>query len=518
MGLFIYSLKINMSSKLYALIVAAILLAAPYLAPSLFPLAWIAFVPLFWAITQAETLRRAILYGWVTGTVAHLIGFHWLVYTINVFGGFPYPISSLVFLLYAILQGAQMAIFAVLVRRFGFGPLQILPAIFWVALEFWFPLLFPWYLANSQVSFSLFIQTADLVGPYGASFLLMWFNAAAFRVVYPGDEARRSHLPALGYCAVIVVASLIYGYQRLGAVGQEIAAAPKLPVAAVQGNIDIDLKWNPALVKQNLEKHKKITSQVDAVALVIWPESAVELWLPDQLQYLPEDLMPPLKSERSHFVFGAKSFRGQPGTANFMAFNTAFFTNAAGRISSRYHKQVLLAFGEYLPFAKVLSLLPAIPFADGFTAGNGPVAFEMPGGIRIGSLICYEDLMPDLSRNFVKATGANLLVNITNDAWYGKSVGPWQHARLAQSRAIETRRSLLRVTNTGVTSLVNAKGELVQSLPMFVPEVLKADVDILEGETYYVRYGDWFAWIMTIITLWLMMNVLRRRLTANYSQ
>jgi apolipoprotein N-acyltransferase len=142
----------------------------------------------------------------------------------------------------------------------------------------------------------------------------------------------------------------------------------------------------------------------------------------------------------------------------------------------------------------------------------------MPGGIRIGSLICYEDLMPDLSRNFVKATGANLLVNITNDAWYGKSVGPWQHARLAQSRAIETRRSLLRVTNTGVTSLVNAKGELVQSLPMFVPEVLKADVDILEGETYYVRYGDWFAWIMTIITLWLMMNVLRRRLTANYSQ
>jgi apolipoprotein N-acyltransferase len=110
------------------------------------------------------------------------------------------------------------------------------------------------------------------------------------------------------------------------------------------------------------------------------------------------------------------------------------------------------------------------------------------------------------------------LVNITNDAWYGKSVGPWQHARLAQSRAIETRRSLLRVTNTGVTSLVNAKGELVESLPMFVPEVLKADVDILEGETYYVRYGDWFAWIMTIITLWLMMNVLRRRLTANYSQ
>jgi apolipoprotein N-acyltransferase len=503
-----------MSSKFAALALAAVLLAAPYLAPSLFPLAWLAFVPLFWVIGRAETSRRAVLYGWLMGILAHLIGFHWLVYTINVFGGFPYPISSVVFLLYAILQGVQMAIFAYLVRRFGFGPLQVLPAIFWVALEFWFPLLFPWYLANSQVSFSLFIQTADLVGPYGASFLLMWFNAAAYRIAYPGKAARWSRLPALGYCIMVALVSLIYGYQRLGAVGKEIAAARKLPVAAVQGNIDIDLKWNPSLVKKNLEKHKNLTRDLDGVPLVIWPESAVEVWLPDQLQYLPDDLMPPL-SEQSHFIFGAKSFRGKPGTANFMAFNTAFFTDAAGRVLGRYHKQVLLAFGEYLPFAKLLSLLPAMPFADGFTAGNGPVAFEMPGGIRIGALICYEDLMPDLSRNFVKETGANLLVNLTNDAWYGKSVGPWQHARLAQSRAIETRRSLLRVTNTGVTSLINAKGELVESLPMFVPEVLKAEVDILEGETYYVRYGDWFAWGMTVITLALVVNLLRRYLVAH---
>lgn len=509
MGLFIYSSKVNMSSKSLVLLLSAILLAAPYLAPSLFPLAWISFVPLFWVIDKAETWRRAVLYGWLMGTVAHLLGFHWLVYTINVFGGFPYPISSLVFLLYAILQGLQMAIFAFLVRRFGFGPLQVLPAVFWVALEFWFPLLFPWYFANSQVAFSLFIQTADLVGPYGTSFLLMWFSAAGYRIIYPGNEARRSHLSALVCCVAMAILSLIYGYQRLGAVEEEIAAARKLPVAAVQGNIDIDLKWNPSLVKQNLQKHKDLTGELDGVPLVIWPESAVEVWLPDQLQYLPDDLMPPLP-EQSHFIFGAKSFRGQPGTANFKAFNTAFFTDAAGRVLGGYHKQVLLAFGEYLPFAKVLSLLPAMPFGDGFTAGSGPVAFEIPGGIRIGSLICYEDLMPDLSRNFVKGTGANLLVNLTNDAWYGKSVGPWQHARLAQSRAVETRRSLLRVTNTGVTSLVNAKGELVESLPMFVPDVLKTSVDILDGETYYVRYGDWFAWGMTIITVAIVLFHLKR--------
>ena len=118
--------------------------------------------------------------------------------------------------------------------------------------------------------------------------------------------------------------------------------------------------------------------------------------------------------------------------------------------------------------------------------------------------------MPDISRKFVGETRANILVNLTNDAWYGKTVGPWQHLWLAQSRAIETRRSLLRVTNTGVTSLVNAKGELVQTLPMFSAGAMQSDIDILNGETYYVRFGDWFAWGLTIVTFVIVLIFLRR--------
>jgi apolipoprotein N-acyltransferase len=109
--------------------------------------------------------------------------------------------------------------------------------------------------------------------------------------------------------------------------------------------------------------------------------------------------------------------------------------------------------------------------------------------------------MPDISRKFVSETRANVLVNLTNDAWYGKTVGPWQHLWLSQSRAIETRRSLLRVTNTGVTSLVNARGEVVKTLPMFRADTMQTEVEILNGETFYVRFGDWFAWAMTIISL-----------------
>ena len=505
-----------MSRNIFVACSAALLLAAPYIAPPLFPLAWFAFVPLFLLLNRAESLWQSVFFGWLMGFAAHLVGFHWLVYTITVFGGFPYPASVAIFLIYAALQGLQMAIFAALVRVAGFGPLQIFPALLWVPLEFLFPLLFPWYVANSQVAFSWFIQSADLVGPYGASFIVMWFNATVYNAAFAPQRERLGSLLPVAYAALAVIVSMVYGYQRLESVGAEMAEARKLTVASVQANIDVDLKWNPALIKQNLEKHMSLTEQLDAVPLVIWPESAVELWVPERIQVLPRELTPPLKSERANFIFGARSFRGTPGTANFKASNTAFIADAQGRVLGRYHKQVLLAFGEYLPFAKILSRLPGIPFADGFTPGEGPSVFHLSRAIRVAPLICYEDLMPDVVRQFVSQTRANVLINLTNDAWYGRSVGPWQHLWLAQSRAIETRRSLLRVTNTGVTSLVNAKGELVQSLPMFTAAVMKSELEILTGETYYVRFGDWFAWGTTIFAAALLLFNLKKALTAGH--
>ncbi|MGH7826811.1 MAG: apolipoprotein N-acyltransferase [Candidatus Binatia bacterium] len=501
-----------MSKKISYCIVSALLLAAPFLFPPLFLLAWVAFVPLFWVVGQADEIRRAVFFGWLTGFFAHLFGFYWLVHTISVFGGFSYPVSSLLFLIYAALQGIQMALFAFAVRYFGHGPLSLFPPLFWVALEFWFPLLFPWYLANSQSSFITFIQTADLVGPFGASLTLMWANA----VIYASLATARGQSPfSRGTVPVsspirwqpavpvglLIVGSLIYGAVRLNTVSGQMASAPKLSIAAVQGNIDVDLKWDPKRAKENLEVYRNLTQQTGGVALVIWPETSIEEWVPEALQQLPPEVMPPLSPETTHFIFGAKSFYGRPAGADFKAYNTAFLTDATGRILDRYHKQVLLAFGEYIPFSKILSKLPAMPFSDGFTPGDGPHTLDLSSGQRIAPLICYEDLMPHLSRGFVKETKANLLVNLTNDSWYGRTVAPWQHARLAQWRAIETRRSLLRVTNTGVTVSINARGEMEQALPIFTPAVLTTNVDVLEGETFYVRFGDWFAWGATLVSL-----------------
>ena len=501
----------HMSSIVFVCLLSAVLLAAPFLVPSLFPLAWVALVPLLWAIDQAKSLRQAAFYGWLVGFIAHLVGFHWLVYTISVFGGFPYPISTVVFVIYAALQGIQMAIFAFFVCAVGFGPWQIFPALFWVSIEFLFPLLFPWHLSNTQNSFSWFIQTADLAGPYGASFLLMWFNAIVAGALFkaaPGTKARWTPAAVFTVC---LVANLIYGFVRLNQVTTQMNTAPRLSVAAVQGNIGVGMKWDPKQMNVNLDAHTKLTQEIEGVQVVIWPESAIEEWLPENLQALPPQFVKSLRLKDAYFIFGTRSYRRNPQGPDLRAFNTAFLTDAKGRVLGRYHKQVLLAFGEYIPFSGLLGLLPGMPFVEGFSAGDGLRTLDLPGGIKIAPLICYEDLMPELSRSFVREKKANLLVNLTNDAWYGNTVAPWQHARLALWRAIETRRSLLRVTNTGVTSFINAKGEMVETLPVFTPAVLKTRVEILEGETFYVRFGDWFAWGITFISIGIILVQYMRR-------
>ncbi len=482
-------------------LLSGILVALPFLFPILFPLSWIAFVPLLLLVERSKTLRRAFFMGWLAGGVANLLGFYWLDYTIRVFGGFPYGASEFVFLGFVAYAALPMALFALLVRLCGRGVLGLFPALFWVVIEFWFPLLFPWHLANSQVWLLSLIQSADLVGPYGTSFLLVWLNTILYAAIFCRSGRTGTLLREGTLSSLVLIALFFYGHQRLKSVDADMRAAPGLTVAAVQGDIDIRRKWSMAYVESNLKSYQELTKKTRDVKLVIWPETAVEAWLPENLAQLPSQILPSLPEDAS-LIFGARSFRGNPATPDLKAFNSAFLVNAQGRVSGYYHKQVLLAFGEYLPLAPLVSRLPGIPpLGDGFTPGDGPRTLDLPDGIRAAPLICYEDLMAGLARRFVAEKGANLLVNLTNDAWFGDTVAPWQHARLAQWRAIETRRYLIRVTNTGLTSVINPKGEMLETLPLFSSGVLTVNVALLEGETLYVRFGDWFAWLATLAAL-----------------
>lgn len=498
-----------MSSNLIAAFSSGIFLALPFLFPVLFPLSWLVFIPLFWALQRNESLVLAFFLGWLAGGVANILGFYWVDYTIRLFGGFPHGASQAIFLVFAAYGALPLAFFALLVRLCGFGPLYLYPALFWVALEFLFPLLFPWHLANSQSAFLSLIQTADIVGPYGVSFLLVWLNTILYARVFLSEKGR-TYLPGAVVLSALLAASLLYGHWRLKEVESQARAAPAVKVAAVQGDIDIQRKWNMAFLASNLNSYRLLTEKVADARLVIWPETAVETWVPESIVEIPAEILPSLPPDAA-FIFGARSFRGNPAGPNVKAFNSAFLTDGRGRVAGYYHKQALLAFGEYLPLAGLLSKLPGVPpIGDGFTPGDGPRTLDIPGLIRAAPLICYEDLMPGLARRFVSEKGANLLVNLTNDAWFGDSAAPWQHARLAQWRAIETRRYLVRVTNTGLTSVIDPKGEMLSTLPLFSSAVLTVNVALLEGETFYVRFGDWFAWILSGASLIVLLAHLGR--------
>ena len=487
-----------------AMTCSGLLTAAPFLMPALFSLAWVSLVPLFWALGQ-ETSWRGFFYGWLMGIVTTLVGFYWLNYTISLFGGFPYGLSVLIFAGFGLCAGLPFAIFAALVRRYGFGFMSLFPPLFWVALEFWFPVLFPWHLANSQSQFLTLIQSADLIGPYGTSFLLVWANAIIARSIVSPRGARKACVQAAVVLATLVMIALLYGHWRLQAVAEEIRAARSLAVAAVQGSVDIAKKWNISFLESNLESYRQLSQNTQGATLVVWPESAVENWVSESIVQLPPTVMPALPPDTKYLIFGARSFRGDPARPDVKAFNSAFLVDSTGRVLDHYHKQVLLAFGEYIPFSDLLAILPGVPALQGFTAGAEPRTLDLPEGVRIGTLICYEDLMPFLARAFVAEKKANLLLNLTNDAWFGDTVAPWQHARLAQWRAIETRRTLVRVTNTGLTTAINAQGEMLETLPLFSMGVLKLKAEILESETFYVRFGDWFAWTSTLISIFVLL-------------
>lgn len=481
-------------------LLSAGLIASPFLWPILFPLTWLALVPFLTAIEGARDRRKALWAGALTGIATITLGFHWLVYTIHVFGGVNYSVATLAFILFVAYSAIPFVVFAGLVRLCGMGPLGLFPPAFWVAVEFWFPNLFPWYLATSQTLFTSLNQSADLTGHYGTTFVLLWCGTVIYKVLRArrGSGTTQSAVWSAATACVVLAATLVYGQVRLTQVNATARAATQLDVAIVQGNIAIERKGKAAHLKTNQQTYKDLSAQSRDADLVIWPESAIEKWLPDGARRIPRDLLP---ARHPHMIVGAVSYRRQPGN-RFRRYNSAIAVDPAGVVLDRYHKRILLAFGEYIPLTWLIGGLPGIPpIGDGFTPGEIESALALPKGARVAPLICYEDLMPELSRRFVRNERANLLVNLTNDAWYGRTVAPWQHARLARWRALETRRALVRATNTGVTTIIDPAGRMSAPLPLFTEGVLRATVPLMEMETVYVRYGDWFAWLMTLVTL-----------------
>lgn len=465
------------------------LVAAPWLDFSLFPLAWFAFAPLLWALGRAASRRESLRLGLLAGLATNVPAFYWLVYTMHVFGGFPYPLAVFFYACLSLYSALQFVFFAWGFHRLRFGPLGLFAPVLWVALEFLFPNLFPWRMANSQLEWPLVMQSGDLAGPYLLSFAMVWVSAGLALAL-----SRRHRLAPLAAALAAAATLVAYGLWRMPAVQAAVAAAPMVRAGLVQGNIGIHEKGNVSLFDINLDHYRELSAPLQSqVDVLIWPESVAQWWVEVGTDQLPPKRNP-FPGTSTYLIYGGLAYEYPPEGGEAEMYNSAFLIDGAGHVFGRHDKQVLIPFGEYIPFG---SLYPAVydlsPQTSHFTPGASVAPLQVPGLIRMAPLICYEDVYPGLARTMT-AAGAEALLTIYNDAWFGRSMAPYQHEAIAVWRAIENRRYFVRVGNAGVTGVIDPFGRVLDRLGMFTAETLRADIRPLHVATVYTRIGDAFAW------------------------
>jgi apolipoprotein N-acyltransferase len=472
-------------------------MAAPFLNFSLWPLGWVSFAPLVIAFTTSRSRRESIALGLVTGLSINVPAFAWLVHTIHVFGGFPRWLSAFFYGALSTYSSLELVLFALAVRRLGFGPLALWPALCWVALEFFFPNLFPWRIANGQLEVPALMQIGELTGPFGLSLVMVWMARAIAQALVTGfGVARRS----LAFSAGASVAVALYGVVRLPAIDQAVLAAPVVRLGIVQGNLTIEEKLDARYLEGNLDTYRRLSLGLSPPSdVVIWPESVITEPLPRTLRSLSPEGRDLLGLTRPLFA-GALTYEGDPQAPRF--FNSVLLFDADGRVLGMSDKQILMPFGEYMPLGSVFPWLKRLsPQTGDFQAASEVVPLEVPGVGRFAPLNCYEDLRAPIARHATRHGRAEILFAVANDGWFGDTVAPYQHEALAIWRAIENRRFLVRVTNTGVTDVVDPAGRVLLRLPVFQPAATVAEVRRLGMITPYTRFGDWFAWTVTAVVV-----------------
>ncbi len=480
----------------------------------LWPLCLVALIPLFIVLDgqgaeRALSGKRALAVGVVFGFVTHAGGYYWLVGMLENFSGFPLPACVFFAAVVYLYQGGQPALFFwLLARARARGwPLTPTAVAAFCAVELGYPLLFPSYYCNSLYDLPLLLQVVDLGGPILLTALAVAVNGALYEVgrALFGKRPLRRALPAATCLALGL--TLLYGCWRIGQVGERMRAAEKVTVGIVQANLGMFQKRRDRLegLHRHLEQSERLEREV-APDLLVWPESAVQQVIPEARRNLRRGV---LDSVTTPVLFGGLSVRREQGKRRL--YNTAFITDREGNILGTYDKTYLLAFGEFLPLGETFPILYEwSPQSGHFTPGSRlePLPFRQ---WRLTTLVCYEDIIPGFVRRAVSEGRPHLLVNITNDAWFGDTNEPWIHLALARFRAVEHHRYLVRATNSGVSAIIDPVGRVVTHSGVFERASLHAEVAMLQGATVYQMVGDWPGWLGLA---WTLFAVFRRRSTG----
>ena len=503
-----------------ALLSGCLLFAASPGFAGLAPVAWLALVPLLAAISKRSTSpRQAALLGLISGLAYYPLLLYWITIVLGRYGNLPLWLSIPALLLLSLYMSFYLAGFAALSchlqRRYSL--IWIAPTI-WVALDFlrgWLFTGFPWFdLAYTQFQTPLLIQIADITGHHGVSFMIVMVNTLIFHAFgnYRKRQTSKSGSDFASRTAILLVLTILsYNLIKFNLVEKQLAASETFGVAVIQGNINQDQKWLPKFQHQTLGKYLELSSQIierQKPALIVWPETALPFYLSES--GLLKDITSLAASRQGLTVMtGAPHREKSRDTAATKYFNSAFFVDANGLRAERYDKQHLVPFGEYVPLKKLLPFLaPLVETVADFTPGTTkqPVPCQ---NIRVGVLICFESIFPTLARQQTKA-GSGLLVNLTNDAWYGRSSAPWQHLSMAVFRAVENRRSLARAANTGVSGFIDPLGRRHELSSLFEDFTGYYDLPIVNIKSVFTFYGGHLAGLLCLI-ITIFLTILTKR-------
>ncbi len=491
--------------------------------PAFWPLLFVALVPLLLAVQQGSG-RQAFWCGLTAGLAHFVLLLYWIVIVLGRYGGLPWYISLPALFLLALYMGGYFAAFAVCARLLlasttPLTALWTLPAL-WVGLDWLrgflfsgFPWMDPGYALWQQ---PLLIQTADLFGHHGSTFLIVLVNCLV--ALLAGRKRARKKEWLMPAVSVLLLLLAVGGYslERWRQLEKDLAGAVHLPIGIVQGNIDQSVKWSPEQQEKTVAGYAEQTASLFTPAnngprptLVVWPETALPFYPVDNPHV--EGLRTMTAQYDMALLTGAPWYEVvDRKNRKFKYFNSALLLAPTGEFVGRYEKSHLVPFGEYVPLKPFLPFLaPLVESVGDFTPGivEQPLVWQQA---RIGALICFESIFADIARKWVQA-GANMLVNLTNDAWYGKSSAPYHSLAMSVFRSVETRRSLVRSANTGFSGFVDPLGRLQLSSGLFEPWAASTEVVLWEEVTFWVRYGFLFAPLCLVTGLGIVIVVTVRK-------
>lgn len=481
-------------------------------------LAWFALVPLFYSI-EGKGLGNSFKLGLLTGLISFLGILYWIIVAVHTYGNVPLIISGFILLLLVVYLSLYMGAFTYLTRliqiRLGLQIIVFAPFL-WVALEYLRSFLltgFPWAnLGYSQYLNLPFIQMADITGAYGLSFVIVSVNTTLFQVVRQWKK-KTFPLGEVLITAFVLLGFLVYGYVKMEATGRKMIQNPPVKVGLVQGNIDQSIKWDESFQKETLKIYEKLSLRVseEKPDLIIWPETATPFFFQDAKEYQPFVLEIPRKTG-AFLLFGTPSYKIERGKVHH--YNSALLISPDGELRGEYDKIHLVPYGEYVPLGEYIPLGSLGEGIGNFKPGKEIFNFTLPQ-CKFGVLICFEIIFPDLCRRFVKG-GANFLVTITNDAWFGKTSAPYQHFSMAVFRAVENRVFIARAANTGITGFIDARGKVLKQGGIFSEETMSGIIRLSKDKTFYTLYGDVFAWCCSALSIFFLAYTLFQKSNKKY--